>query len=53
MILRQEEQIKEINERLVLNFSYKEEYNNHSKKVRNTSSSKGNNSNYGKEYKIK
>ena len=28
MIQRQEEQIKEINEKLVLNFSYKEEYNN-------------------------
>ena len=52
MILRQEEQIKEINERLVLNFSYKEEYNNHSKKVRNTSSSKGNNDKEDKEYKL-
>ena len=28
MILRQEEQIKEINEQLILNFSYKEENNN-------------------------
>ena len=32
MIIRQEEQIKEINEQLVLNFSYKEENNNNNNK---------------------
>ena len=36
MIERQEEQIKEINEQLILNFSYKEENNNNNSKKNNS-----------------
>ena len=54
MIKRQEEQIKEINEKLVLNFSYKEEYNNdNTNSEKNISESKiNNNDNEGNKMKL-
>ena len=53
MILRQEEQIKEINEQLILNFSYKEENNNNNNNSEKKNLINKNNKDEKEEIKIK